>query len=475
MMLSARQILDATGGSIITDDTAGPRTAAQFSGDIFFSGLSIDSRTIRQGELFLALKGDRFDGHDFVQDALKTGAGAIISRVRSVRHAAGKSTILVDDTLFALHAIAHSIRKQFGGSVIGVVGSNGKTTTKELIASVLGVNLNVLKTSGNFNNHIGMPFSITKTQENTGVMVLEMGTNKPGDIKELCAIGLPETGVITNIGQEHLEGFGSLTAVRDSELELLSYVRKLIINADDTFLMEGIEDRFKGSSITFGIDAGAADIRAEEIEPADSATRFVLCTGRGRIVIESRLPGRFNIYNSLAAAATAYAMGFTLGDIKKGLESFNGLPMRSEVLVRGGVTYINDAYNANPSSMEESVKELVRRAKEGHERRRAIAVLGDMLELGTYSKDAHIKLGGWLSGLPVDILIGVGPLMSLTVQAFQKKGIAAGNSKDAARELEKLVSEGDVVLIKGSRGMRMEDALAFDAPGKTSETAGMQK
>jgi len=474
-MLSARQILDATGGSIITDETAGPRTATQFSGDIFFSGLSIDSRTIRQGELFLALKGDRFDGHDFVQDALRTGAGAIISRGSSVRHAAGKSIILVEDTLVALHAIAQSVRKQFGGSVIGVVGSNGKTTTKELIASVLGVNLNVLKTAGNLNNHIGMPLSITKTQENTGVMVLEMGTNKPGDIKELCAIGLPETGVITNIGQEHLEGFGSLTAVRDSELELLSYVRKLIINADDTFLMEGIEDRFKGRSITFGIEAGAADIRAEGIEFADTATRFVLCTGAGRIVIESRLPGRFNIYNSLAAAATAYAKGFTLQDIKKGLESFNGLPMRSEVFARGDVTYINDAYNANPSSMEESVKELVRRVKAGHECKRAIAVLGDMLELGTYSTDAHRKLGRWLSGLPVDILIGVGPMMSLTVEAFQKKGIAAGNAKDAGRELEKLVREGDVVLIKGSRGMRMEDVLVFDAPDKTSETAGLQK
>lgn len=458
-MLSARQILDATGGSIITDDTAGPRTAALFSGDIFFSGLSIDSRTIGKGELFLALKGDRFDGHDFVQDALKTGAGAIISSGRPVRHAAGKCTILVDDTLYALHAIARSIRKQFGGSVIGVVGSNGKTTTKELIASVLGVNLNVLKTSGNFNNHIGMPLSITKMQENTGVMVLEMGTNKAGDINELCAIGLPETGVITNIGQEHLEGFGSLAAVRDSELELLPYVRKLIINADDAFLMEGIEDRFKGPVITFGIDAGA-DIKAEEIELSDRATRFVLCTGRGRIVIESRLPGRFNIYNSLAAAATAYAIDFTLDDIKKGLESFNGLPMRSEVFVRGDVTYINDAYNANPSSMEESVKELVRRAKEGHEHKRAIAVLGDMLELGTYSTDAHIKLGRWLSGLPVDILIGVGPMMSLTVGAFKKNCVTAENAKDAARELQRIVRKGDVVLIKGSRGMRMEDVLA---------------
>jgi UDP-N-acetylmuramoyl-tripeptide--D-alanyl-D-alanine ligase len=475
MMLSARQILDATGGSIITDDIEWPRTSAQVTEDIPFSGISIDSRTIRQGELFLALKGDRFDGHDFVKDALKTGAGAIISRSGHVRHAAGKSTILVDDTLVALHAIAHSIRKQFVGSVIGVAGSNGKTTTKELIASVLGVNLNVLKTPGNFNNHIGMPLSITKVQENTGVMVLEMGTNKPGDIKELCAIGLPETGVITNIGQEHLEGFGSLAAVRDSELELLSCVRKLIINADDTFLMEGIKDRFKGRSITFGIQAADAGIRAEEIELADRATRFVLCTGNGRIVIESRLTGRFNIYNSLAAAATAYAMGFTLEDIKKGLESFNGLPMRSEVWMRGDVTYINDAYNANPSSMEESIKELVRRAKEGHERKRAIAVLGDMLELGTYSTEAHIKLGRWLSGLPVDILIGVGPLMSLTVEEFQKKGIAAGNAKDAAMELEKLVGEGDVVLIKGSRGMRMEDAMAFAVPGKTSETAGTQK
>lgn len=464
-MLSAREILAATGGSIITGDTAGPRTAAQFTGDVRFSDISIDSRTVRQGELFLALKGDRFDGHDFVGNALDSAAGAVVNRNWISAKAfgpawgAGKSIILVEDTLLALHAIALSVRKQFSGSVIAVVGSNGKTTTKELISSVLGVTLDVLKTTGNFNNHIGMPLSMTRVRETTGAMVLEMGTNRPGDINELCSIGLPETGVITNIGQEHLEGFGSMQAVRDSELELLPYIKKLIINADDAFLMEGIENKFDGQRIRFGIEDLAAEVRAEGIGLSEKGTSFTLCAGSGRIAVESKLSGHFNIYNSLAAAAVAYSMGIALADIKKGLESFNGVPMRLEVLVQGDVTYINDAYNANPSSMEESVLELVRRVKEGSARKRSIAVLGDMLELGAYSADAHIKLGRWLSTLPVDIFIGVGPFMSLALAAFQGSGIVAANAQDAGRQLEKLTRPGDVVLIKGSRGMRMEDAL----------------
>lgn len=462
-MLSARQILEDTGGAIMSAGEAFPLTTAQLAADVFFPAISIDSRTIGQGELFLALKGDRFDGHDYVRDALRTGAGAIVSNEwmykSTIFWGGDKSVILVDDTLAALHALARSIRKRFIGRVISVVGSNGKTTTKELIASILGIKFKVLKTPGNLNNQIGMPLTITRVQDDTAIMVLEMGTNRPGDIDQLCAIGLPDTGVITNIGQEHLEGFGSLAAVRDSELELLPYVKKLIVNADDTFLMEGIENRFGGTIIPFGIEERTAEIRAEGIKLTDKTARFNLCTGRGNIAVESGLPGRFNIYNSLAAAAAAYAMDFDLGAIKKGLESFSGVPLRSEVRIRAGVVYINDAYNANPSSMEQAVTELVRRAKAGSGSGRAIAVLGDMLELGSYSAEAHVKLGALLSGLRVDILIGAGPLMALAVEAFRGTAVAAADAKDAGRELKKIVREGDVVLVKGSRAMRMEDAL----------------
>lgn len=458
-MLSARRILEATGGAIATADMARPAPAEALQEDLFFGGLSIDSRTIKEGELFLALKGDRFDGHDFLQDALRTGSGAIISHGKGAVSAAGKLIIIVDDTLLALHRIARSIRQNFGGSVIAVAGSNGKTTTKELITSIIGIKLNVLKTPGNLNNHIGMPLSMTKAQDDTAVMVLEMGTNRPGDIGELCSIGLPEKGVITNIGQEHLEGFGSLASVRDSELELLAYVKELIVNADDSFLMEGIENRYNGNIITFGIESRTAEIRAEGIELSGRASRFVLCLGGDRIVVESGLAGRFNIYNSLAAAAAAYSMGFDPQTIREGLESFRGVPMRMEVFERGGVTYINDSYNANPSSMEESVAELARRAGEARGQRRSIAVLGDMLELGDYGAEEHRKLGRMLSGLHIDIFIGVGELMSLALETFRGAGIKAGSGEEAGRELEKLLEKGDIVLLKGSRGMRMEDAI----------------
>ena len=192
--------------------------------------------------------------------------------------------------------------------------------------------------------------------------------------------------------------------------------------------------------------------------------------GKSRIAIESGLSGLFNVYNSLAAAAAAYATGFTPSEIKKGLESFNGVPMRLEIFSLDGVTYINDSYNANPSSMEESVSELVRRTKEGHGHGRAIAVLGDMLELGEYSSEAHVKLGRRLSGLSVDVLIGAGPLMSLAVEEFQGKGIAVENAQDAGHELEMLVRQGDIVLVKGSRGMKMEGALVFAIESKRAET-----
>jgi UDP-N-acetylmuramoyl-tripeptide--D-alanyl-D-alanine ligase len=204
-MLSIRDIIKATGGSIVIE------------GNAEFTGVSIDSRTIKSGELFIALKGDRFDGHDFLIDALMSGGGAVVNNLQFMAQGLStkdKTIVLVDNTLLALHNLARYMRKKFKGHVIGVVGSNGKTTTKELASSILGARLNILKTSGNLNNHIGMPLSITKMDKSTRIMVLEMGTNRPGDVDELCSIALPDIGVITNIGYEHLQGFGSLYKVR---------------------------------------------------------------------------------------------------------------------------------------------------------------------------------------------------------------------------------------------------------------------
>ncbi|MCL4491948.1 MAG: UDP-N-acetylmuramoyl-tripeptide--D-alanyl-D-alanine ligase [Nitrospirae bacterium] len=468
-MLGIGEIIEATGGN----------TASK--GPTRFSGVSIDSRSIRKGELFFALKGDRFDGHDFIADALKSGSGAVIDSKCKIQNAKlkNKTVILVDDTVQALHDLARYIRKRFQGPVIGIIGSNGKTTTKELVSSILNTRLKVLKTTGNLNNHIGMPLSITRVDADAGAMVLEMGTNRPGDIDELCKIALPDTGVVTNIGFEHLEGFGSLDKVRDSELEILPYVKRLALNADDAFLMEGVRGRFEGEIISFGMENSTADLTAGDITFSDEGTRFSLRAGAGHIAVNSRLAGRFNIYNSLAAASAAYAVGFSLQEIKEGLESFTGVHMRFEIRKEEGVTYLNDSYNANPSSMEESVKELVRRIRSsghnGHKHKRAIAVLGDMLELGSYGIDAHKRLGQWMSGLPVEVLIGVGPLMGLAVDEFRGKGIRTGTSEDAGKELKRIIQEGDIVLIKGSRGMKMEKVLSVTGGGGLGEPGNFSR
>ena len=467
-MLKIKEILAATGGTLVSE---GPGQSAD---------ISIDSRTIDEGELFLALKGERFDGHDFVETALRVGAGAVVSRQWFDSHSPsskGKTVIAVEDTLQALHDIARDVRNRFRGPVFAVIGSNGKTTTKELISSILGTKLNVLKTEGNLNNHVGMPLSMTKVSDKTDVMVLEMGTNRPGDVDMLCRIASPDIGVITNIGMEHLEGFGSLEAVRDAELEILSYITKIVINGDDDFLVDGVSHSFRGQIITFGIDNRENDVTAREITVTEQGSRFNLRVKGASIPVESKLYGSFNIYNSLAACAAAHTIRFGLDKIKKGLESFGGVKMRFEIKRLGGVTYLYDVYNANPSSMKASICELVRTAgrMEKTGRGRAVAVLGDMLELGTYSTPAHEELGKMLSELGIDLLIGVGPLMAKAVSEFGKCGrpaIAKDTAEEAGAELAFLVRDSDIVLIKGSRGMKMEKVMDMIDRGMAGNTMG---
>lgn len=457
-MLSIETILEATGGS------------AAFAGVPAFTGISIDSRTVKEGDIFLALKGENHDGHDFVPQALKKCSGTIVNRdalcadgsISGLRIAdceSPKTVILVADTLKALHALAAFLRKRFTGHVIGVVGSNGKTTTKELAASVLGRNMKVLKTEGNLNNHIGMPLCMSRLGGGTGAMVLEMGTNRPGDVAELCSIAVPDTAIITNIGYEHLEGFGSIEKVRESELEVLSYVKRVIVNADDGFLMDGVKARFSGEVISFGIGReSGADVFAEGTSYSEDRTSFTLCAKNGCVSVESKLSGFFNIYNSLAAAALGVASGIAIDEIKAGLEAFEGVSLRFRVQSTGGVIFLNDVYNANPSSMEVSLNEMAR-LMASRKKGRAIAVLGDMLELGGFGIEAHKEIGRKLLATRVDMFIAVGPLMTHAASEFGSGAVCVDNSDEAAARLVEVAREGDIVLVKGSRGMRMEKVL----------------
>ncbi|HMK55422.1 MAG TPA: UDP-N-acetylmuramoyl-tripeptide--D-alanyl-D-alanine ligase [Dissulfurispiraceae bacterium] len=448
-MLRLGDVLAATGGQLVS------RGADEFS------GVSTDSRTIKKSELFIPLKGNRFDGHDFVKKSLKTCAGVFVDRswTGNADHGAMKTVIKVDDTLLALQALARYVRNRFRGPVIAVVGSNGKTTTKELISSVLGTSLRVLKTEGNLNNHIGMPLCITRADDDTGAMVLEMGTNRPGDVDLLCRIASPDIGVITNIGAEHLEGFGSMEAVRDAELEILPYLKKVVLNGDDAFLIGGVSLKFAGPMVTFGISEKENDITADEIAATGYGCSFLLHTPVGKVPIHSRLSGRFNIYNSLAACAAAHSLGIGLDKIREGLEAFGGVKMRFEIKRVGGVTYLYDVYNANPSSMKASIEELARIAGTRRSGSRAIAVLGDMLELGDYGVGAHREIGEMLLALGIDRFIGVGPLMKEGVSTFGGNACAVETPDEAGEQLASQVADGDVVLIKGSRGMKMERVM----------------
>lgn len=465
-IVTLNEILAATGGRVIFGT----------SGEVSFTGISIDSRSIAEEELFIALKGQRFDGHDFLMDALGRGRGALVS-VPPVAPARGKTIVYVKNTLKALHDIARFLRLKKCPTVVGITGTNGKTTTKELIASILGIHHRVMKNSGNLNNQIGLPLSLTRLEADDEFAVMEMGASTRGDIKELCDIALPDIGVITNIGPGHLEGFGSLETVRGTKLELMDAVKTIALNADDTFLMEGIlgrEGRSEGPAVmTFGMN-GAADVYARDIELEDRRSLFTLCAGERCVNVALNVPGRFNISNALAAACVCTALGAQTEEIRAGIEGFTGVPMRLEFKELFGATVISDVYNANPASMEEAIKELVRLRKN-----RTIAVLGDMLELGAYAEEAHRRLGRWMAGLPVDVLIAVGDLMGKTAEEFSTsrgkqagpgRVVAVANSDDARRVLLGICGEGDIVLVKGSRGMKMERVLQNEADVSSSSS-----
>jgi UDP-N-acetylmuramoyl-tripeptide--D-alanyl-D-alanine ligase len=419
-----------------------------------FTGISIDSRKIQKGELFVALRGSRFDGHDFLDEALRNGGGAIVS-LHTGDFPGDKTIIHVEDTLKALQDIAHFMRLKRGIPVVGITGSNGKTTTKELTASVLSTSYRVLKNTGNLNNSIGLPLSLTKISGEDEIVVLEMGASAPGEIKELCNIAVPNYGVLTNVSPSHFEGFGDLGTVRKTKLEILDTVSIAAANADDLFMMDGIyESGFKGMLVRYGIE-NKAEIYASEIQLREKGSSFFLHTPEGETVkVSPKISGMFNIYNVLAAAAVGYLFDICLPDMKRAIDSFEGVPMRLEFREWEGVRIISDVYNANPASMEQALKELVRiRGK------RAIAVLGDMLELGPYEEEAHRKIGRLLSELRVEVFIAVGPRMAFAAPEFKGLVYTLPSAPEAGRLLREICEKGDTVLIKGSRGMHMEKVL----------------
>lgn len=450
--------LNAFDGQLLQGDPACP-----------FRGVSINSRTVSKGELFICVKGERFDGHDFLAEVIDKKAGGIILSDpeklpgRPAQSGEKPFVIHVQDTLKALQDLASFQRKRFPLQVVAVTGTNGKSTTKEMIASILETKFKTLKTQGNLNNHIGLPLTLLKREPSHEVGVLELGMSAAGEIKKLAEIAQPNIGVITNISEGHLVQLKSLKDIQSAKGELFDALTKegtAIVNADDPLVLE-LARSLRARTVTFGIDQ-PADVRASEIESKDNLG-FQFKVSLFDKTLSVRLPylGYCNIYNALAALATGYSLGIQEEAMTRGLENYQRMSQRNEHIRHKGIDLINDAYNANPRSMTEALKTLGNFKTHG----RRIFVIGDMLELGDRSIAAHQKLGEEIAASEVNTLVAVGKLAGLSAKSAR---ILAGEKiqvlefadhEEAADFLSREAVSGDCVMFKGSRGAAMEKIL----------------
>ncbi len=433
-----------------------------------FQGVSINTRTLKPGELFFCIQGDQFDGHEFLNDAVeKKAAGVVISDRAKLKESlvqqAGLFAVAVPDTIHGLQELAGYHRDRFSVHMIGITGTNGKSTTKEMIASVLKMRYPTLKTEGNLNNHIGLPLTLLELKPSHEAAVVEMGMSGAGEIARLAEIAKPKIGVITNISQAHMIQLKTLKDIQAAKNELfqsLSEESTAIVNADDPLVYE-LTKKLRAGVITFGID-NPADVRATDIRPSeDSGYDFTLNVLDKAIAVHLPFLGRFNIYNALAAAAVGHALDISPGLIKTGLGVKHKLSQRGEAIHYGDIEVLNDTYNANPQSMREAMQTLKEHTTEG----RKFLVIGDMLELGENEQSAHQQLGNEAAGHGFDFLVTVGELAGLAGDAAVESGMAKDrvhsfNTHRAAAEFLKATTQpGDCLLFKGSRGSHMETVL----------------
>lgn len=456
-LLYGHEVIQATGGTLIRG-----------SKDRIFNGISTDSREPAGEKLFIPLKGERFDGHDFLVAAITNGAAGVLVQRNSENKlgadAAGTTAIIVKDTLKALGDIAHFWRKKFPLPVIAITGSSGKTTTKEMAAGIIGIKKNTLSTRGNFNNLVGLPLTLFRLNQGHEAAILEMGTNTRGEIARLTRIAAPDVGIITNIGAAHLEGFKSIEMVREEKSDLLRNMDPggiAIINRDDEGL-GFLETVWQGRWMTYGIK-NDADITAEGIKNlGGGGVHFILKMGDTREEIHLRAVGEHNIYNALAAAASSMALGLGHAEISRGLSAFRPVPGRMDIhRLKNGAYLIDDTYNANPSSLREAVKTL-RELKGKHE---SAVIMGDMLELGDRSEELHEESGMFMADTGVSAIFLKGAFARATAAGAIKKGMTPDrlffpeHPGDVSSLLKFRLKKGDWILVKGSRKMQMEKVV----------------
>ncbi len=447
--LTLADVLEATGGTLLG------RADRPVEG-LELEGVSIDSRTVQHGELFLAIRGPRFDGHDFASAAAAGGAAALV--LERPAEPSGLPAVLVPDVTRALGDLARHWRRRSAIPVVAVTGSVGKTTTKDMAARLLETRGPVLKTEGNLNNRYGLPLTLLRLQPTHTAAVVELGMSAPGEIRALAALAEPEVAVITKVAPVHLEFFPSIEAIAEAKAEILEGLGTrgtAVLNGDDPRLRR-IGQRFKGRVLWFGRDS-SCDVSAEACRAAGSGARFTLRVAGRSAEVELPLAGPHFVDDFLAAAAVAHALGVTPEAMAEVAPSLRPARHRGEVLrLREDVVLLDDCYNSSPDALEAAVVALGQLPG-----RRRVAVLGEMLELGPAGPRLHRERGRALAG-QLDVLIGVGPLAKELVEGAREAGLNGGGlhhlpaAAEAASAARAIVASGDAVLVKGSRGVRLE-------------------
>jgi UDP-N-acetylmuramoyl-tripeptide--D-alanyl-D-alanine ligase len=452
------EVLAATGGEIVT-----------LGGGVRVRGVTTDTRGIEPGELFVPIRGERHDGHRYLHEAAERGAAAVLVDRGASVEPLSCTTIAVVDTLAALGDLAAWHRRRVGGRVLGVAGANGKTTTKEMLASIAAAAFGaerVLKTQGSQNNLVGLPLTLLRLTDAHAVAVLELGMNTPGEVWRLAAIADPDVGVVTCVGPEHLEGVGSLRGAAEAEGELYRRLRPsavAVVSTSEPLLRPSVA-ACPGRVVTFGDGAAvdATDVQAMDVEDRGiDGTAFTLRIAGESVPVRLRVAGRHNVTNALAASAVAYAAGMPAEAIRQGLDRVQAPTMRMEVRrLASGAMVLNDCYNANPASMEAALQTVGATTA-----RRRLAVLGEMRELGAHAEAAHRDLGRALASAGLDAVFLLGPAMRLVEREARSAGMPAdrivwaADHEALAGHLAGTLHEGDLVLLKGSRGAALEKVL----------------
>lgn len=419
--------------------------------NIQIKDISIDSRTIKKDSLFIGINGENFNGNDYVDEAIHKGACLVITDSKKYKTSKNKNIIYVNNSISALKKITSNILKSFDGNVVGITGSNGKTTTTKIIANVLSKSSSTLK---NYNNEIGMPLSIFNAKQNSKNLVIEMGAAKPGDIKYLSSILKPNIGVITNIGNSHLEKLKNIKGVLKVKSELVSNIKNggyLVVPNENKEHLKFWEKIIRGKElITFGTEKNA-DFYAINIKSSIKKQEFNIISDKYNIdhKIKTSLSGVHNIKNILAAFAVSYLIENSPKLFNQRLEKNTQVRQKQQKWIRGSLL-IDDTYNANPESVKKAIDFL------SNSNKRKVFIMGDMLELGRYRKKMHADVGQYAKRKKVDVFLGFGELTKYAVSGYGKNGLFFNNENDLKKFIKENIKSGDIVLIKGSRGIKME-------------------